>query len=704
MHDTSFAICRLLHPRVINRTMQDESMASLRVARWGGVILIILVALLYALTLDNGLRPGELEGGDLITHQYAQVQARPSNAPGYPIYTMGGWLWFHTIRNTLHLLGSPLPNPLPILSSYSTLWALAAIGLLYLVLLKLLSGANTRTPNWLLAWLVCAFYAVTAFFWYYATTTEQYSSAVAHTLAIVYVYLLWRNATQRAQNAIQHVGLRPVDSANGSRSGARGRSLGFSQADWLLILLAFLCGLSLAHMLTVAFIVPPLLIAILWERPTLLRNVRVLIATMLAALLPLVSYAYVYMRGAAHPEWWGRGDWPDAWSWFWSFVSTSQGRQELGWSFEAGRSFFGNGFPELIWHELSIPLLVLGLAGIVLLPRPVRVLFSGTLAIYLVFCWMYRFGNWFQVILPVYPLVLIGAALAIDRLQRAAMWSRPAWLSALPVALLALAILWRAVAAFPQANSRNRTVDTTLDQAAILLDQPLPLRAGLFAVVVDAHALDYLINIWGVRPDLRVVSSEQAGQLIADGQPVLSTWEMAPTLLAELPAEPLASLLTVSPDWVELTTGDISLPTPAVLRDAPVTNELTLVGYSVTSAPNGAPVTDTQPGMDVTLFWRLESGSWPQGLAISLRPTQGGAYLPATGEPSGAIIQQDASAPMHGLWERAHPTPGSIIADAYRLPLPASLPASADGVAVILYRATDQGFQQEAELHLPLRS
>ena len=45
-------------------------------------------------TLDDGLRPGELEGGDLITHQYAQVQGRPSNAPGYPLYTMGGWLWF----------------------------------------------------------------------------------------------------------------------------------------------------------------------------------------------------------------------------------------------------------------------------------------------------------------------------------------------------------------------------------------------------------------------------------------------------------------------------------------------------------------------------------------------------------------------------------------------------------------------------------
>jgi hypothetical protein len=684
--------------------MQDESMASLRVARWGGVILIVVTALLYASTLDNGLRPGELEGGDLITHQYAQVQARPSNAPGYPLYTMGGWLWFHTIRNTLHLLGDPLPNPIPILSSYSTLWALVAIGLLYLILLKLLPIANIRTPNWLLAWLICAFYAVTAFFWYYATTTEQYSSAVAHTLAIVYVYLLWRDAAHREEYAIQKMRSHSPDAGNMARAAIPGRSLGFSQADWLLILLAFLCGLSLAHMLTVAFIVPPLLIAILWERPPLLRKMRLLIATAFAALLPVISYAYVYIRGAAHPEWWGRGNWPDAWSWFWSFISTSQGRQELGWSFEAGRSFFGNGFPELIWHELSILLLVLGLAGIVLLPRPVRILFSGTLAIYLVFCWMYRFGNWFQVILPVYPLALVGAALAIERLQRTALLSRSRWLSGLPLALLVTAIVWRAVASFPQANSRNRSIDTTLDQAAILLGQPLPSRAGLFAAVVDAHALDYLINIWGIRPDMRVVSSEQAGQLLSSGRSVLSTWEMAPTLLAELPPGQIPMLQSVTPDWVQLSARGTLSVVPDVVRNDRITDELTLVGYNVMPAPNGAPVTNTTPAMDVTLFWRLENGSWPQGLAISVRPTLGGVFLPAAGTESGAIIQQDAAAPMHGLWERAHPTPGSVIADAYRLPLPAPLPAGTDGVTVILYRATAEGFQQETELHLAIRS
>ncbi len=108
-------------------------------ATLAGIALVLAFAALYLFTLDDGLRPGELEGGDLITHQYAQVQARPSNAPGYPLYTLGGWLWFHLGRL---ILGRD-HNPIPILSSYSTLWALVAIWLLYRLILEVTRGHGT---------------------------------------------------------------------------------------------------------------------------------------------------------------------------------------------------------------------------------------------------------------------------------------------------------------------------------------------------------------------------------------------------------------------------------------------------------------------------------------------------------------------------------------------------------------------------------
>ncbi|MEZ4716438.1 MAG: hypothetical protein R2851_10180, partial [Caldilineaceae bacterium] len=132
-----------------------------RIHIWAGVVLVLVCLVAYALTLDNGLQTYELRGGDLITHQYAQVQARPSNAPGYPLYTMGGWLWFHTGRALIQLLGSATPNPLPILSSYSTLWALPAVALLYAVILEITRSKQTPHGNWIVAWLVAAFYAAT---------------------------------------------------------------------------------------------------------------------------------------------------------------------------------------------------------------------------------------------------------------------------------------------------------------------------------------------------------------------------------------------------------------------------------------------------------------------------------------------------------------------------------------------------------------
>ena len=295
-------------------------------ATYMGWLLLALAAALYYATLDTGLTPSELKVGDLITHQYAQVQARPSNAPGYPLYTMGGWLWFHGARSILALLGNPLPNPMPILSSYSTVWALLSLWLFYRILLHLSRSADSPHGNWPLAWTISAFYAVTFSFWYYATTTEQYCSAVAHTLALVYLYLLWEDATKRMKMTTR-------------------RNSGVNGVTRLLLVMAFLCGLALAHLVTVAVIVPPLLLAILWRQPRLLHRPRLMLGAVLSAGAPLISYLYIYLRGAAHPEWRGQGDWATTQEWFWSFVSTAQGREELSWGLQPGAPFSGKWLP-----------------------------------------------------------------------------------------------------------------------------------------------------------------------------------------------------------------------------------------------------------------------------------------------------------------------------------------------------------------------
>ncbi|MCB9157781.1 MAG: DUF2723 domain-containing protein [Caldilineaceae bacterium] len=649
-----------------------------KLRRWPLLLFLVLALLLYLLTLDNGFLPRELEGGDLITHQYAQVQARPSNAPGYPLYTMGGWLWFHGLRGLLRLAGEPLPNPIPLLSSYSTLWAIVALWLFYLVLYRLSQG------RWWLAWLISAFYAVTYFFWYYATTTEQYSSAVAQTLAIVYFYLRWRQ--------------------------------GHATANGAFYVMVLLCGMALAHMLTVALIVPPLVLVVLWQSPQLLRRARTVVGAVLVALLPLTSYLYVYVRGAAHPEWWGRGDWHTASQWFWSFLSTAQGREELSWGLEAGRPFWGGGFPQMMWQELSIPLFALGLLGILFLGRRMAVLLYGTLFLYAAFCWAYRFGNWYQVILPAYPLILLGLTGWSQLLDRRLSAPANRYVQAAAALLLCVAIGWRAQSSWPAADSRNRPDDTALPHAGMLIAQPLPSAAALFAPVQDALALQYLIDIWHIRPDLRVVSSRQAAAILQENGLLLTTVEAAPTLLDELPAPLAVQLQDQSADWVRVNNAAHpgAMEAPAVVLDEAALSGVVLAGYSFAPTPvNPIAPQSASPAMDLMLYWQLADGVWPEGVSISVRPTLNGKLIrvpqgaPNQGESnqgeSNQIVQQDRPRPVHGLAKLSAPfLQQQLVADAYRLALAEPAPAGVDGVSVILYQKKDGGFENVAELAFPL--
>lgn len=633
---------------------------STRPERWAGIALLVLALALYLLTLDNGLRPGELTGGDLVTHQYAQVQGRPSNAPGYPLYTMGGWLWFHGLQA---ILGVQF-NPTPILSSYSTLWALLALWLLYRLIVDL-------TGRWPLGFLGGAFYAVTYFFWYYAVSTEQYTSAVAQTLLIVLLAFRW----ERIQDAVDR----------GDRPGPAG--------DGYLLALAFLSGLALAHLVTVVFIVPPLLWFVLTRRPSLLRRAGLMAKALGLALLPLLGYLFVYIRGAQHPEWRGVGKWPSAAAWFIDFVSTGQGRSELTWSLDP---FWTTGFPSQIWHELTLVVLLGGLIGIVLLGRRRAIFVGGTLLIYLAFSFIDRLGNWFQVIMPVYALLVATFMVLV-----AAVWGRfAAWLNTrgarwrgLLAGLLALAfiglIAGRATLNWPTANQRNRPDDTALlPGRAILADNPIP-GAAVLGVTSEALSLRYLTDIWGLRPDVDAVTSDEARQILADdSRPLLVTRDAVPILRAEVSAQaPLSSagrqLIAVLP---AVQTG---LPVSAAASSQVLGDGLSLAGYELRSTQDGGAA------IDVRLYWRAESvigHDW----SVSVRPLAGDATIDL---PGGGIVQVDATNPVYGAYPTSRWSAGEVVADDYWLPLPEGV--EADGVEVVVYRQVAEGvFENLAAVRL----
>jgi hypothetical protein len=259
--------------------------------------------------------------------------------------------------------------------------------------------------------------------------------------------------------------------------------------------------------------------------------------------------------------------------------------------------------------------------------------------------------------------------------------------------LLAAAIVWRFTVSWARADSRDRAGDTALSHAAVLLDQPLPPAAGLFAPVEDALALDYLIEIWGIRPDLAVVSSQVAGERLRAGDTILTTYDAAPVLLAELPPGLALQRAGAGPDWLQLSVPPASTALPAHALAQELAPGVTLQGYTVTPSPTGAPVTEQPPAVDVTLHWAI-SGEWPPALGISLRPTQADAMIPLAGGAAGAIVQIDAPAPLHGLAPAGSPA----LADSYRVPLP----PGADGILLIVYMQEGAGFRNLLELPLAI--
>ncbi len=605
-----------------------------------GLAVLILALALYLWTLDNGLASYELEGGDLITHQYAQVQGRFSNAPGYPLYTMGGWIWFHVLTPLL----KNIANPIQILSSYSTLWAIVALALLYTLLVILTDG------NPFISALITLTYGVTYFFWYYAVTTEQYTSAVAHTLAIILVLFRWEEAIKRRQQV---------------------------RADKLFLLLAFLLGLGLAHMVTVLLIGPPVLWFVWRTQPDFWKRRRLIGKAIGLAALPLLAYIYVYVRGAQHPEWRGEGSWSSTWSWFLYFLSTPQGRAEMTWTLGP----FTDLFPSLIWKELTWPVLIGGLGGIALLGKPRNILFYATLVLYFIFCYIDRFGNWYQVIMPAYPLIFIGLALVFQRIWTWVQRYPPSICQALRgviVLLLTLLLINRFVVNYPRADQSNKPTDTGLDPGwRLLADEPAP-NAAIFGVVEEKLALDYITIIWGYRPDVQAVNLDEAQTILAQkSRPLYVSTQAAPFFF-----EHIGRIVGVrSGGLYLLEVGDLNpqytLPKDAIPLDIYFGNQVKLVGYQLAAPPKEIPL---PLPLRLTLYWQAlskQNVDW----SVSVRPTRNGQFIYL----DGSLVQSDHAHPAHGYRPTSSWQPKEIVRDDY--PIPSDPRLKFDSVTVVLYRA-----------------
>ncbi len=592
------------------------------------LLLILLAGALYIATLDRGLRPDELTGGDLITHQYAQVQGRFSNAPGYPLYVMLGWVWFHAARPLLGWLF----NPIQVLSLYSTLWGLASLWVLY----HLLRRKNVTDFPWLAAGLTL-FYGVTYFFWYYSVTTEQYSSAIFQTLLLVWFAFEWEE----------------------------------SPTDRRLLAMAFISGTMLANMLTTLFILPPLLYLIFTRRPDIFRRPKLILQTVAAGVLPVASYAFVYIRGAQHPEWRGAGEWTSTAQWFWQFVSTQQGRDELAPGLTLHRLITPE-YPALVWQELTWLVLLGGLFGWLLLGKRKAIFFYGSLIIYLLFTTAYRFGNWFQVILPLYPLIVLGfgatLAAAIRRRRTVGRWT----VAALLVALIG----WRAVRSVAElrVHRHNTPADTALDAGwAVLADVP---AAGveISPAFEEWLALQYLTIVWRADPPIVLRKPGTPAEFVTHTAAVAS-----PELIASA-AHPQAeggTLIRLSPQPMT------DLPPDATPANADFGGEMTLRGVRVSHG-----------GSLVILYWSAQK-VMATDYTISVRLWYNGQLL----SPNDSPAIQDYQ-PVWNTFPTSRWQPGEIVPDAYTFNLPPGI--RPDALQIVVYHPVGDGFENIGAQNIPV--
>ncbi len=592
------------------------------------LLLIVAVGAVYLLTLDHGLRPDELTGGDLITHQYAQVQARFSNAPGYPLYVMLGWLWFHSARPLLGWLF----NPIQVLSLYSTIWGLASLWVLY----HLLRRKNVTDSPWLAAGLTL-FYAVTYFFWYYSVTTEQYSSAIFQTLLLVWFAFEWES----------------------------------SPTDRRLLAMAFISGTMLANMLTTLFILPPLLYLIFTRRPDIFRHPKLILQTIAAGLLPVASYLFVYIRGAQHPEWRGAGEWASTAQWFWQFVSTQQGRDELAPGLTL-HNLITPEYPSLVWGELTWLVLLGGLVGWLLLGKRKAIFFFGTLVIYLFFTTAYRFGNWFQVILPLYPLIVLGFGATLTTV----VWrwrSVGRWAIA---ALLVTLIGWRAGHSLEELriHRHNTAADTALDAGwAVLADVP-SAGAEVSPAFDEWLALQYLTIVWRADPFIVLKKPGTPAEYITRNAAIAFPQLIDP---AAHPQAVGGTLIHLSPQPLT------ELPPDATPKNANFGGEMTLRGVRV-----------SRGGGLVMLFWSAQK-EIPTDYTVSVRLWYNGQLL--TGEQNEFI--QDHQ-PVWNTYPTSRWRLGEIVPDAYIFKLPFGV--HPDALQIVVYHPQGNEFENIGVQSIPI--
>ena len=227
-----------------------------------------------------------------------------------------------------------------------------------------------------------------------------------------------------------------------------------------------------------------------------------------------------------------------------------------------------------------------GLLGILLLGRRRAIFLASTLLLYLAFSFVDRLGNWYQVIMPVYPLLVATFCMTMayiwQWLDRRAGSEGKRWaVAGLVVAALVTLIALRFTNSWPATNQRDQIKDTALLPGQLILAADPPAGATILGVTDEALSLRYITEVWGVRPDVTAVSSAEASEVLRSGErPLLVTVSAVPILQEEVPEA--AYLSSAGQDLIAaFVQPPIAFPDSVELVEIDVGEGLVLAGFGV---------------------------------------------------------------------------------------------------------------------------
>jgi hypothetical protein len=128
------------------------------------------------------------------------------------------------------------------------------------------------------------------------------------------------------------------------------------------------------------------------------------------------------------------------------------------------------------------------------------------------------------------------------------------------------------------------------------------------------------------------------------------------------------------------------MPTMEKGLEAGVGDNLVLLGYDHLLS---------NEGLHLALYWRA-TDRMGNDYAVSVRPTKGGELLFHEGQ----LVQQDHAHPVWGHYPTSAWRRGEVVRDDYLVPVPPGV--EYDGVMVVVYRVTEEGFEDLGTVTFPL--